>query len=141
MTSRYIHKQLPRHKKTPPDGTHMCSRCKQFFPRDELGFSWLYKAKQKRYYYCNGCNAARMRDYRTRSPLKAAAHSITQRSIKNGTLLRPGLCQFPLCANAKVQAHHGDYSKPLLVHWYCLKHHRIVDIQMISLSQGQTLLA
>jgi hypothetical protein len=31
--------------------------------------------------------------------------------------------QCQICGNAKVQAHHEDYSKPLDVTWLCVRHH------------------
>lgn len=56
--------------------------------------------------------------YRRRHPRRASAHIAVGVAIRNGTLVRPAAC--PRCgAVVKVQAHHDDYSKPLVVRWMC----------------------
>ena len=58
--------------------------------------------------------------------LKRWCRTTLQRAVKNGTLLR-GHCQYPRCENENATAHHWDYSKPLIVTWFCRKHHAIAD--------------
>ncbi|SRR5216683_157334 len=58
---------------------------------------------------------------RVRHPEKKAAYSAMRKAIRNGVLVRQP-CE--VCGDPKSQAHHGDYSKPLDVKWYCFKHHR-----------------
>lgn len=48
------------------------------------------------------------------------ARSLTRHAIDAGRLVRQP-CE--VCGEAKVQAHHDDYAKPLDVRWLCLKHH------------------
>jgi hypothetical protein len=33
-------------------------------------------------------------------------------------------CEYPGCKKTKTEAHHFDYSKPLDIHWLCIKHHK-----------------
>jgi len=53
-------------------------------------------------------------------PEKRIARELARTAIKRGKLLRVP-CE--VCGNAKVDAHHEDYSKPLDVRWLCRKHH------------------
>lgn len=40
-------------------------------------------------------------------------------AVKKGTLKKEAC----ICGETKVQAHHGDYKRPLDVIWLCHKHH------------------
>lgn len=59
---------------------------------------------------------ARSRTYRTRQPLKAAAHTAVGHAVSAGRLIRKPCEQ---CAKPKAEAHHDDYTKPLDVRWLC----------------------
>jgi hypothetical protein len=59
---------------------------------------------------------------RKRNPQKYRARSAVARAIRSGSLVRQS-CE--VCGNAKSEAHHPDYSRPLDVKWLCRKHHRI----------------
>jgi len=59
--------------------------------------------------------------YTQKFPEKAAAVQAVSSAIKRGDLVRQP-CE--KCGEAKSQAHHDDYSKPLSVRWLCVKHHR-----------------
>jgi hypothetical protein len=50
--------------------------------------------------------------------MKEKARSRVQTALRNGTLIRPSICE---CCNQElfVEAHHEDYSKPLEVNWLC----------------------
>lgn len=56
-----------------------------------------------------------MRGYSRRLPLR-----ILRRAIKNGEIKRQP-CE--VCGKPNAQAHHEDYSKPLVVRWLCRLHH------------------
>ena len=59
---------------------------------------------------------------RARNPEKTVARQAVSSAIRCGRLTRQP-CQ--RCGTTeKVQAHHHDYSKPLVVEWLCFKHHR-----------------
>lgn len=64
---------------------------------------------------------AHKRLYRTRHPERSASHMAVRDAIIAGTLERQSCEQ---CGCAKAEAHHDDYSKPLVVRWLCRKHHR-----------------
>jgi ribosomal protein S27AE len=69
------------------------------------------------------------REYRLRAearhPEKIRARSQTHDAMKRGKLIRQPCEQ---CGEAKSQAHHDDYSKPLDVRWLChpchVAHHK-----------------
>jgi hypothetical protein len=66
----------------------------------------------------NGSRAKR--SYLDRNPLKRAAHVAVGNALRDGKLTR-NPCE--VCGEAKAQAHHDDYSKPLDVRWLCTTHH------------------
>lgn len=41
-------------------------------------------------------------------------------AVRNGTLV-PLPCE--RCGDCVAEAHHDDYSKPLVISWFCKKHH------------------
>lgn len=52
---------------------------------------------------------------------KHLARWLTRRAIKQGKLFKENCVN---CGNEKVQAHHVDYYRPLLIVWLCAKCHR-----------------
>lgn len=62
-------------------------------------------------------------NWRKRNPKKVWAHVATKSAIRRGLLI-PAPCE--VCGEAKTEAHHPDYDRPLLVQWLCRKHHRAV---------------
>lgn len=60
-------------------------------------------------------------EYAKRRPsIKRQATYLTTNAIRDGRLIRQP-CE--KCGDAKSEAHHDDYSKPLDVRWLCRKHH------------------
>ncbi|HEX2868673.1 MAG TPA: hypothetical protein VHO03_16655 [Ignavibacteriales bacterium] len=59
---------------------------------------------------------------------KRKAHIIVGNAIKSGILIKQPcqVCQ----ATENIEAHHEDYSKPLEVDWYCVKHHNERHVQL-----------
>jgi hypothetical protein len=55
-----------------------------------------------------------------RYPEKHKARQIMSNAIRAGKLVRMP-CE--VCVEPKSHGHHHDYSKPLDVHWLCVKHH------------------
>lgn len=72
--------------------------------------------------YCLACHAGYMREWRKTHPLKgealkrANARSYLLSYVARGVVIR-GLCE--KCGASRVEGHHTDYSKPLLVTWLC----------------------
>lgn len=76
---------------------------------------------------CNQCHAQYMRGHRphydaltTDQRKRILARSYANVYIKRGKLQR-GLCEG--CGAEKVEMHHDDYSKPLVVRWLCRSCH------------------
>jgi len=88
---------------------------------------------------CTDCNTARSRKYRKTKKGKLAAKRSVYRSIakypekhiarsavayalKTGRLVKPKTCS--VCKKKKkIEAHHKDYSKKLVVKWVCRRCH------------------
>jgi hypothetical protein len=58
--------------------------------------------------------------WQERNLIKRSAHIITGNAIRDGKLIKKP-CE--VCGKKKVDAHHDDYNKPLIVRWLCRKHH------------------
>lgn len=59
------------------------------------------------------------RSYGENHPARRAAHIAVGNAIRDGVLSRQP-CE--ICGRL-AQAHHDDYSKPLIVRWLCARHH------------------
>jgi hypothetical protein len=49
------------------------------------------------------------------------AHALVSKALREGTLKR-GQCE--QCGSFRVEAHHDDYSQPLIVRWLCRGDHQ-----------------
>lgn len=65
-----------------------------------------------------GASAAKL--YKKKYPERHRARNTVLSALKNGLLIK-GKCA--VCGDAKAEAHHEDYKKPLDVIWLCRKHH------------------
>ena len=89
---------------------------------------------------CKTCKAARMRAYRQAGRWlwmytdKAKARCYLNVALKRGKVAR---LPCAVCGEAKVQAHHKDYSKPLDVQWLCGFHHRELHSQAKMPASGE----
>ena len=59
-------------------------------------------------------------DWLKKNPEKRKAHNLVSSAIQLGKMKKQP-CE--VCGEARSQAHHDDYSKPLEVRWLCPKHH------------------
>lgn len=66
------------------------------------------------------------RAYIERNHIKRAAHLTLRNAVRDRRLI-PIACE--VCGDEKTEAHHTDYSKPLMVNWLCAKHHRLLHKQ------------
>lgn len=112
-------------------GLHRCSACHETKPVED--FPW-HKAGGRPRPICRTCQRKRnkafmrtpagkrsaLRYSRKRDKRKTAARDFTRAAIVLGYLVRQP-CE--VCGTSKVQAHHGDYEKPLDVRWLCTTHH------------------
>lgn len=75
---------------------------------------------------CNSCHAAYMRNWRkTHKPQGEAALRANARAYLNVYVHRGKIDKLPceICGGLNVEAHHEDYSKPLVVRWLCRGEH------------------
>jgi hypothetical protein len=86
-----------------------------------------YEREYSKAYFSNYENRqrrnARMRKY-SKAPATREKHKArwqVGRAIASGRLTRQA-CQ--VCGEARTEAHHDDYNKPLDVRWLCIRHHR-----------------
>jgi len=54
--------------------------------------------------------------------LQTLATYAVRNALRHGTLTR---LPCVVCGNPKSQAHHSDYTQPLLITWLCHIHHRM----------------
>jgi len=59
--------------------------------------------------------------YRERNPGKVRARRKLRRAVRSGEL-EPQPCR--RCGSLEVEAHHGDYLRPLDIEWLCFRCHR-----------------
>lgn len=52
---------------------------------------------------------------------KLDAHAIVRAALRMGTLKR-GRCE--VCNSLRSEAHHDSYDQPLVVRWFCRRHHQ-----------------
>lgn len=65
-------------------------------------------------------------DWQAKHPDRRAAHNATSNALRSGKLQKPLLCEG--CGLPKrLEKHHPDYAKPLLVVWLCKPCHAIAD--------------
>lgn len=72
--------------------------------------------------YCNRCQAAYMREWRSRHPMTAEQRRRDSARSYAGVYLRRGKIQRSACVrceSSQSQMHHPDYTKPLEVVWLC----------------------
>lgn len=80
---------------------------------------WLLPRRER-----NAASDARSFQRSYADPEKRARHKArawARKAIKRGHLVRQP-CE--VCGDARVEAHHDDYSQPLNVRWLCPSHHR-----------------
>lgn len=61
---------------------------------------------------------------------KRAAQGAARRAINRGELVRPDVCSCGCGSRGKMEAHHDDYSKPLVVRWLskrCHEAHHVAE--------------
>lgn len=107
----------------------ICRFCK----RTDVPLMKNLRTKYGQYYACRSCNTENSKKYRSskngmkktreavyksiqKYPHKQNARQKLQYAVKKGYIQKPDQC---ICGNIKVEAHHTDYSKPLVVTWLC----------------------
>lgn len=96
------HKEIDRTRNARPDR----AAARRAYAKTSAGKESLNKSKAK---------------WLAANRFKRAAHVAVGNALRSGKLIK-GKCE--KCGSLKVQAHHGDYTRPLCVTWLCAKHHR-----------------
>jgi hypothetical protein len=115
-----------------PKGKKWCWMCRRRLPVEEFSFSRsnydglsshcrecgkAYKLQHYEQYY--GEYYERTRQYRREKPERYRCYWIVQEAIKNGDLVRPGMCS--KCGKRDdIVAHHDDYNRPFDIVWLCV---------------------
>jgi len=63
----------------------------------------------------------RERSKRKENAIKVMARTITHHAVERGELVKTSCVR---CGDKLAEAHHRDYTKPLIIDWLCKKCHR-----------------
>lgn len=120
----------------------LCAKCGAPEVIWRCGVSWKTRKPQYRL-ACRACESDRVRrrtnkyEYTARwgekNPDKRRAHGLVKRAVQAGKLTRQP-CE--RCGDIRSEAHHEDYSKPLVVVWLCRLHHREHHREPIAASEA-----
>jgi len=70
--------------------------------------------------------AEQTKEYRKKYPEREYAYNVVEYALEKGRMQRPKECS--MCQReAKLCAHHDDYSKPLDIKWVCGRCHKTLD--------------
>lgn len=99
-----------------------CRRSYRWYIGGEKDKPYSNRPESKRRYLENNREAIRDRHNKRKllEPHKIAARQAVMVALRKG-LLSKGVCE--KCGASNAHAHHDDYSKPLDVRWFCVKHH------------------
>ena len=67
------------------------------------------------------------REWQERYPDRRRAHHEAANATRGGKLSRPGCCEGCGKEGVRLERHHHDYAKPLVVVWLCRPCHAIAD--------------
>lgn len=110
---RHPNSMAGSHSRPNPEIRYTCSGCGLYCER--LG--------QK---FCRRCAAKWIREWRkTHKLTEEAKEKHRSRSTARNYLIAGKLTKQPceICGEPKVEMHHEDHSKPLMVRWLCRPHH------------------
>ena len=123
-----------------------CYICKKTLPV-EGNFSYWKKRKA----YNSSCNKCHNSRYFKTKKGKEAWNRASKKSyqkhkdkwmtrLKTRFYIKAGILKkqpCEVCGEIKVQAHHPDYNRPLLIIWLCLKHHRLLEKELKVETQNE----
>lgn len=119
-----------RHKNTPDGRFGSCKECikKQVTKYRAENLKKVRKCALKAQKRPERVKANRENTKRSRKkfPKKYVARYTVYNAIKAGTLIRPADCSYSKCregGQGRIEAHHEDYDKLLIVKWLCTPCH------------------
>ena len=105
-----------------------CKRCQVLANRDWAERRSEVRAEARRRYEAR--NPSRRRGV---GPQQKYCHHQVARAIASGALVRPEECSACHKADGVIQAHHGDYTRPLDVTWLCARcHGRLHAVEKVA---------
>ena len=84
------------------------------------------KEKSAQYFSTEHGKAVKKRsseNYRKRYPLKIKANHLVAYALECGNLMKPSVCS-ECKSESKLEGHHDDYTKPLVIRWLCISCHK-----------------
>ena len=87
----------------------------------------IRKVMSKRYYSSDKGKLKIAEQSKRYNKLNGRCNKIIYNAIKENKILK-GICM--VCKEAKTDAHHENYNKPLEVLWLCRKHHKQLHASM-----------
>lgn len=84
------------------------------------------KAKSAKYLSTEYGKTVKLRaseNYKKRYPLKVKANHFVAYAIECGNLIKPSVCS-ECKSESKLEGHHDDYTKPLVIRWLCIPCHK-----------------
>ncbi len=111
---------------------YSCKSCVKKIATEHYKRTGYFKTKQGK----NAWNRASKKAYKKHFK-KWMCRAKTRYYVKIGKLIKPVMCELysphpKVPCYGKIEAHHSDYSKPLLVKWLCSKHHRLFEVPKLS---------
>lgn len=73
-------------------------------------------------------HAAKVRAHQRRHPERHRAHVAVRTALRKGRLVKGPCERLSAGCAGRIEGHHDDYSKPLVVRWLCIYHHTEVHL-------------
>jgi transposase-like protein len=114
---------------------YICKECRRAYAKTENGKAVRRKAQvkctktgasklsQSRYRKTEAGKIARAK-YKAANPIKVKATNLINHAIYYGRLIKPDSCSECLVTE-RLDAHHDDYSLPMIVRWLCRRCHQV----------------
>lgn len=99
---------------------HKCRSCQKEYDKARLNDPGRMKARRDYQKTENGKLRHKLanKDWINRNQIKRAAHIMVSNAVRDGKLEKSDSCQ--KCGSTqRVEGHHDDYSRPLVVRWLC----------------------
>jgi hypothetical protein len=126
-----------RHPQMADGHLGKCKGC----AREDVKDNYQNRRPQYAEYYKSRDASQSRKDWRKTRSRSAEAQSRVAARWAVANAVRDGrIEQLPcrVCGDVNSEAHHADYSKPLVVDWLCFAHHREMHGQVVTASNSFT---
>ena len=99
----------------------------------EENLELLHERTRRLYLAQRDDRLAYQKNYYEAFPEKVRAHRAVARALLSGTLTKPATCSNEAAEWAhvgRIESHHDDYSRQLVVTWLCQRCHKLLHIQL-----------